>query len=248
MPDVASLLATPQVLEPQPADTARALPAGFYTDAASVELDRHAVFARSWQLVAHAGLLSAGGDHVVANVAGVPILVVRGADGVLRALHNVCRHRAGPLATCDGRGARRLHCQYHGWTYDLQGRLLSAPEMTGAKDFDVSAVRLPAARVGEWQGLVFVALENATPPLEEMLAGMDARLGTRSLAGLRFHRRVDYEVACNWKVYVENYLEGYHIPHLHPELNRMLDYRSYVTETAPWYSLQYSPLESDATL
>jgi choline monooxygenase len=233
---------------PQPLASARALPASYYTHPDSDVLDRRAVFTRGWQLVAHASALGGTGDHVVTELAGVPLLLVRGEDGELRALHNVCRHRAGPLATCDGRGARRLRCQYHGWSYALDGRLLSATEMGDAEDFDVAAVRLPQARVATWQGLVFACLDAAAPPLDEVLAGMAERIGERGLADYRFHKRVAYDIACNWKTYIDNYLEGYHVPHIHPELNGMLDYRSYIVETARWYSLQYSPMESGAGL
>jgi choline monooxygenase len=235
-------------LDAQPLASASALPAWFYTSADGDALDRRAVFARSWQLVAHASALAEAGDHAVASIASVPLLLVRDGDGVLRALHNVCRHRAGPIATCDGRGAKRLRCQYHGWTYALDGQLLSAPEMTGAQDFDVASIHLPEARVAEWQGLVFACLDADAPPFADIVAGIDARLAGRDLAGYRLHRRVAYDIECNWKNYLDNYLEGYHVPHIHPELNRMLDYRSYVVETARWHSLQHSPLDSGDAL
>ena len=237
----------PAWLAPQPLPAAVALAAPLYTDAAIFAREQQAVFAPSWQLVAHAAQLRGSGDHVVCDVGGIPLLLVRGDDGTLRALHNVCRHRAGPLATCDGRGAKALRCKYHGWTYHLDGQLRSAPEMNDACDFDTAAIRLPQALVAEWQGLVFVAL-TAAPPLNEVLAGVDQRLGEHCIADYAFHHRVSYEVKCNWKAYVDNYLEGYHVPHIHPALNRMLDYRSYTTELAPWYSLQHSPLESAPTL
>jgi choline monooxygenase len=224
---------------------AHALDAAFYTHPDTLEHERREVFARHWQLVAHVSQLSAAGDHVVGEIAGVPILVVRGEDGELRAMHNVCRHRAGPLALCDGRGARALRCHYHGWTYTLSGQLRSAPEMAEAEDFDPAAIRLQPARVAQWRGLVFVALAPAID-LAELLAGVDERLGTRDFAHYAFAFRDSFEVACNWKVYVDNYLEGYHVPHIHPGLNRLLDYRSYVTETAHWHSLQYSPIRPDA--
>lgn len=227
--------------------TALALPAPCYVTPEAAERDRRAVFARSWQLVAHAAQLAQAGDHVVAEVAGVPLVIVRGDDGVLRALHNVCRHRAGPLALCDGRAAKRLRCRYHGWTYALDGRLLGAPEMDDATGFRLDAIRLPEARVAEWQGLVFAALDDA-PPFADLVDGIDARIGPAALDGYAFHQRVAYDIACDWKVYVDNFLEGYHVPHIHPELNRMLDYRSYVTELARWHSLQWSPLESAGEL
>jgi choline monooxygenase len=227
--------------------SASALAAHYYVGAGSDALDRRAVFARSWQLAAHASQLQGIGDHVVTEVAGVPLLVVRADDGELHALHNVCRHRAGPLALCDGRGAKRLRCQYHGWTYTLDGRLHSAPEMDTARNFQIGSVRLPVARVERWRDLVFVAL-GEVPSLVEVLLGIDARIGNTALVGYAFQRRVAYEIACDWKVYIDNYLEGYHVPHIHPELNKMLDYRSYVTELARWHSLQWSPLESGSDL
>ena len=234
-------------LAPQALPVAQALPATYYTGTASIERDRKAVFARSWHLVAREDQLIGGGDHVVTEIAGIPLLLVRGDDGELRALHNVCRHRAGPLALCDGRAAKRLRCHYHGWTYALDGRLQSAPDMQSAEAFDAAAVRLPEAQVTCWRGLVFAAT-GAVPPLAEWLDGIDARVGEQALAGYAWHGRSHYDIACDWKVYVDNYLEGYHVPHIHPELNRMLDYRSYRTECARWHSLQWSPLESAGDL
>ena len=244
MPD----LLAPAALAAQPLEHALALSARFYTDPRMPALDAAAVFARSWQLVCHQSQLSGVGDHVVSAIAGLPLLVVRSDAQTIRAFHNVCRHRAGPIASCDGRGATALRCRYHGWTYGLDGVLRGAPEMGRTADFNPDTIRLPEVRVQLWQGLVFVATGEA-PPFDALVAGIDARLGPeRALAGFEFHHRASWEVACNWKVYVDNYLEGYHVPHIHPGLNSVLDYRSYVTETAAWYSFQFSPLESAAEL
>jgi choline monooxygenase len=221
---------------------ASALAARFYADPAVLELERGQVFARSWQLAAHAEELTAAGDHVACTIAGVPMLIVRGTDGVLRAFHNVCRHRAGPIATESGRGATTLRCRYHGWTYTLEGRLRAAPEMDDAADFDAATVALSGARVCEWQGLVFVAVSDDLPAFEGVFGGIAERIAPVDLSAMSFHRRVEYEVGCNWKVYVDNYLEGYHLPHVHPGLSKVLDYRAYATELAEWWSLQHSPL------
>lgn len=225
--------------------SAHTLPASSYVEPEMHALEREAIFMRTWHLVAQVSQLERTGDHVVADIAGLPLVVVRGADSVIRALHNVCRHRAGPLATCAGRGARSLRCHYHGWTYTLDGQLKSAPEMGTATGFEVSSIRLPQAQVAVWRGLVFAAVGSA-PPLAEVLAGIETRLGAQPGASELEHYvhagGDSYEIACNWKVYVDNYLEGYHVPHIHPALNRMLDYRSYTTETAIWHSLQSSPL------
>lgn len=231
----------PAWLQPQPAATAHALAAPCYTAPAQHAFEQASVFARSWQLVARASQLEAPGDHVVADVAGVPLVLVRGDDGVLRALHNVCRHRAGPLATCDGRGARLLTCAYHGWAYGLDGALRGAPEMAGAKDFVFADVRLPQARVAAWGGLVFAAVGDV-PAFDAVVAGIaegDAFV---------FSHRVGYDLACDWKVYVDNYLEGYHLPRVHPGLNALLDYRSYRTDLGAWWVLQSSPLDRGNTL
>jgi choline monooxygenase len=226
--------------------TARALEPGHYLGAGMLERDFDRVFSRSWQLLAHESRLADTGDHVVASVGRTPLLIVRGADARLRAFANVCRHRAGPLALCDGRGARALHCKYHGWSYDLEGRLRHAPEMGGARDFDTGEIRLPQFRVGSWQGLVFVALDESAPPLDVVYGGIAERIAPIDLAGMEFLHSDAYEIACNWKVYVDNYLEGYHLPYVHPGLSKVLDYRVYSTELFTWYSLQHSPLRANA--
>ncbi len=240
----------PDDLAPQPAPIAFALPARHYVDPSMATIDRHAVFDRGWQLVAHVSRLREAGDHVVADLAGLPVLAVRGADGVIRVFHNVCRHRAGPIAQCDGLRAKSLRCRYHGWTYALDGQLKSAPEMQDAQGFDIAAIHLPQLATQVWQGLVFACVDTGrAPPFSAWVEGIDARLGPdRDLAHYGGHHPVAYDIACNWKVYVDNYLEGYHVPHVHPGLNRLLDYRSYHTELTRWHSLQWSPLESDPAL
>ena len=224
---------------------AQALPADCYVGDAALDRDFARVLGRSWQLVGHRAQLSAPGDHVVATIGRTPVLVVRGSDGVLRAFANVCRHRAGPIALCDGRGARALHCRYHGWTYDLEGALRHAPEMGGAEDFDTGEIRLTAFSAAEWQGLVFVALASDVPPLDEVYAGIVERIAPIDLARMEFTHRDTYDVACNWKVYVDNFLEGYHLPYVHPGLSKVLDYRVYRTELFRWHSLQHSPLRAN---
>jgi choline monooxygenase len=241
-------------LAPQPLATAVALPARWYVDPATVEIDRRAVFDPAWHIVAHVSRLRDAGDHVVADLAGLPVIAVRDADGDggsggIRVLHNVCRHRAGPLAHCDGRGAKALRCRYHGWTYRLDGQLKSAPEMQDASAFDVAGIRLPECEARIWQGLVFACAGEPALPFEDLIAGIAERVGDDArLEAYGQHRHVAYDIACNWKTYVDNYLEGYHLPHVHPALNRMLDYRSYRTELSDWHSLQWSPLESADTL
>jgi len=223
-----------------------ALAAEAYVDPRMQAQDRRRVFARGWQLLGHASQVANAGDHIATEIAGLPIVWLRDEQGGIRAFHNVCRHRAGPLAIGKTCAAKRLRCRYHGWSYGLDGQLLSAPEMDGVEGFIAADISLPAVEVQQWQGLVFVS-ESPQVPLSDVLAGIDKRLP----APLSEHRHTHhqaFELACDWKVYIDNYLEGYHVPHIHPGLNRLLDYRSYETSLARWHSLQSSPLQSSDSL
>ena len=233
--------------DPQPLDQAIGLPGWVFTDPEILRIEGDAVLARSWQYVAHVSRLAAPGDYLVADVAGRPMVLLRDEGGTLRAFSNICRHRGGPLAIEDGRGLKQLRCRYHGWTYDLAGCLRSGPELDTIAGMRLADVRLPAAQVAEWHGLVFVALDPATPPFAEFIDGIDARLVGHDLDGYVLHSRVNYDVQCNWKVYVENFLEGYHVPHVHPALNALIDYKRYVTESGLWHSMQRSPLEDSVS-
>ncbi len=211
---------------------ARALPPGHYTDAAQLARERDQVFARTWQLIGDTGQLAEVGAYVTAELAGEPIVVVRSADG-LRGYYNVCPHRAGPLAT--GCGKRKtIQCAYHGWTFTLDGALLHAPHAEGAALDDV---RLAPIAVAAWGPLVFAAIAPVMT-LDELLAGIAAP------PAMAWVMRRDYELACNWKVYVDNYLEGYHIPIVHPELTRELDVSAYRVVTDRWWSRQHAPLRA----
>ena len=226
--------------------SARALDPKYYFGDAVHALERQWVFGRSWQLVAHRAELAEPGDHVLTDVAGTPVVILRGADGGLRAFPNVCRHRAGPLVLCSGRGLKNLRCRYHGWLYDASGQLLAAPDMQEADGFRVTDVRLPELQVREWQGLVFVALDAGAPDFDAVYAGIVERVRPVDLGAMQWVRRESWDVACNWKVYVDNYLEGYHVPMVHPGLARAIDYADYEVDLAEWYSLQHSPLRGSA--
>jgi phenylpropionate dioxygenase-like ring-hydroxylating dioxygenase large terminal subunit len=223
-------------------ERARTLPAYAYVEPAFHEFDLEAVFARSWQPIGRAAGVQKPGDHLVAEIASRPVLAVRGADGTLRGFFNVCKHRAGPLALENG-SARQFHCRYHGWTYTLEGRLRSAPEMDGVADFDPSSICLDALDTAEWENLVFAAVSEPLAPFADFFAGIRERIAPLDLTRLDFHVRTSYDLACNWKVYVDNYLEGYHLPHVHPGLKRILDYRTYATNIADWHSWQHSPID-----
>jgi choline monooxygenase len=192
-------------------------PAALYRDPAVFERERRAIFGRDWLFLGLASDLGETGDFIAETLAGYPIMVVRGADGDLKGFHNVCRHRAGPLVTeASGRCAGELVCRYHGWRYALDGRLRAATDFGPAEGFDPRAFGLFSVKVETWRGLVFVNLDLQAAPLIETLAPLEALLGERAIPTAVFRR--SHALACNWKVYVENYLEGYHIGMVHPGL------------------------------
>ncbi|HEU5050913.1 MAG TPA: aromatic ring-hydroxylating dioxygenase subunit alpha [Gemmatimonadales bacterium] len=234
----------PADLAPAPLARAETIPSAWYTDPRFEHPEREWIFARTWQGIGHAGQVARPGEHFIASIAGEPVIVVRGKDGILRAFFNVCRHRGGPLALEDG-CANALQCKYHGWTYLLDGTLRGVPAMDRTELFDRKDFGLIPIRVETWEGLVFVNLDAGAAPLESFVAGIAARIAPIRLGALHFARRAVYEVRCNWKVYVDNFLEGYHVPYVHPELAKLYDYSRYVTEVYEWYSLQHSPLTGD---
>jgi len=222
-------------------ETAWTLAASLYTDPNVFATEKQRIFNRTWQVVGHAGQVDSPGDYFTTELAGEPLLIVRATDGKLRGFYNVCRHRAGPAA--EGCGSRKLfRCGYHGWTYDLDGSLISATEIEGVKGFRVEDFALAPVRTAEWFNLVFVNLDPEAEPLLHTLGELTAQAEKFPFAGMKLFERRTYEMKCNWKAYVDNYLEGYHLPSVHPGLNRELDYNAYVVEPHAGYVRQFSPI------
>ncbi len=224
-----------------PLPRARSIPSTWYCDPAMDAAERRAVFGETWQLAARTDQLLNPGSFVTTTIASEPVVIVRDDRGVLRAFFNVCRHRAACVVTEVEGSTRRLRCRYHGWTYDLAGRLLGAPEFDGVADFRREDNGLVSVAVDSWGPLVFVNFGHQPRPLADALTPLPERLG--ALAGLRFVERRSYELHCNWKVFVDNYLDGgYHLNTVHPSLAGVLQYPQYRTECFSSTSLQSSPL------
>jgi choline monooxygenase len=219
---------------------ASTLPARYYFEPEVLEREYRRVFGATWQLAGRLDQVREAGQFFATTVGKEPVLVVRGNDGVLRALSNVCRHRAGPVARGEGRRPV-LQCGYHGWTYSLDGHLKTTPEFEGVADFDKAACTLPQFRTDVWNELVFVNLDPHAETLSDYLGDLVTDMPKHDYAGFRLARRKEWELDCNWKVYVDNYLEGYHIPIVHPGLFRELDYPNYRTETKRHHSIQFAP-------
>ncbi|MBV8673597.1 MAG: aromatic ring-hydroxylating dioxygenase subunit alpha, partial [Acidobacteriaceae bacterium] len=193
------------VVEPA-IECASTLPSSYYVDPGLLTVEKHKVFWRTWQIVGRSEQVRNSGDYITADLLGEPLVVVRGSDGVLRGFYNVCRHRAGPAA--EGCGSRKVfRCLYHGWTYGLDGRLINAPEMEGTENFCAEDLRLRAVQVGEWEGQVFVNLNPSAPPLIEALRELPEQAGKYRFGEMKLRGRREYHMQCNWKVYIDNYLE-----------------------------------------
>jgi choline monooxygenase len=215
------------------------LPAAWYFGTAHYERERLDIFATEWLWFASEAEVAGPGAYVAQVYAGWPLMVIRGSDGILRGFHNVCRHRAGPIVD-DGTGAcASLVCQYHGWAYSPDGRLRSARDFGETLDRDEFA--LHAIRVAVWRGQVFVCLNAGVAPLEEDLGDFFAETSVFPLEDMMLVRSSRHNLACNWKTYADNYLEGYHIPLLHPELNRQYDSKQYRVALGDRYCRHTAP-------
>jgi choline monooxygenase len=219
------------------------IPAPWYVDTRIAELERQAVFSKTWQVVGRVDQVEKPGQFVTATVAGEPIVAVRGNDGVLRAFFNVCRHHAAAVVTEPCGQASILHCPYHGWNYGLDGTLKGMPEFDGVKGFERRENGLVPVKVDTWETFVFVNLDVEALPLREFLGALIQRAAPLGLTKLHYFTSKVYDIHCNWKVFVDNYLDGgYHVPHLHKGLNSVLDYKQYTIEVEDRYCLQSSPL------
>jgi choline monooxygenase len=235
-------------------ESAQTLASKFYTDPAILDIEKARVFRRTWQLV---GTLSQDCGEVnglkrtisdpetfyTVEVVGEPVVVVRDKQGTLRAFSNVCRHRAGPIAL--GSGCKNvLRCAYHGWTYALDGRLIGTPDVEGVEFFDRSTMGMFPLRLETWGQFIFINFDPNAVSLSAYLGKIPEQARGFQFEGLQLAERRDYVINCNWKVYVDNYLEGYHIPIAHPGLMREIDYAQYRTDTYRYHSQQFAPIRS----
>ena len=229
----------------RPLAQAQTIPSSWYSDASLYAAERRGVF-DGWQVVGRTDQAAQPGSYLTADIAGEPVLVVRDDEGTLRAFFNVCRHRAAPLLTDTQGCVAKLRCRYHGWTYDLAGRLRGTPEFNGVEDFCREENGLVSIPVATWGPLVWVQSHAgaADMPLDEFLAPLSERTQGLGMEALRFVERREYEVACNWKVYVDNYLDGgYHINTVHPGLAGVIDYSQYRSQLFEQASVQTGPLK-----
>ncbi|MCC6625180.1 MAG: aromatic ring-hydroxylating dioxygenase subunit alpha [Deltaproteobacteria bacterium] len=217
------------------------IPASWYTSSRIAALERARVFGASWAWACHEDDVGAPGSWVAGTAGDLPWVVVRGADGELRAFANVCRHKAALV--CEGRGrAERLVCPYHGWAYRLDGTLASAPRAAGMLGRGLAAADLALPRLGLTRFGPFVLVHRDAAAIDAPLAPLASRLWAEPTKGLVAAGRRTWDVRCNWKVFVDNYLDGgYHVAIVHPSLGAQLALDAYRTEVHPTWSLQSAP-------
>lgn len=231
-------------------DRAFTIPATWYTSEELYQLELKSVFAHSWQMVARLDQVSEPGQYVTADIAGEPIVVVRGNDNILRGFFNVCRHHAAAVMTEAEGTAPQLRCPYHGWTYSLAGELKGTPDFAGVCDFERSQTGLLPVATAVWEQWVFIRTSEkdaANESLDDFLgADLISQIQPLNLKNLRWFERRHYHFDCNWKVFVDNYLDGgYHVPHLHKGLDSVLDYSNYKIENGARFCLQSSPIVTE---
>jgi choline monooxygenase len=232
-----------------PLERAFTIPAPWYRDPRIEELERASVFSATWQVVGRLDQVCEKGQFFTAEVAGEPIVVVRGDDAQLRAFYNVCRHHAAAVVPEAEGCAKQFRCPYHGWTYGIDGTLKGMVEFDGVCNFARADNGLVPIRVDVWENFVFVNLDGRAAPLHTFLGAVPDIVAPLELTRkLHYIDRRIYPLNCNWKVYVDNYLDGgYHVPHAHKGLSSVIEYTKYTIENFERACLQSSPLSSDAS-
>jgi carnitine monooxygenase subunit len=212
-----------------------------YTDQRWAEADVRGIFAQTWQWVCHVEKLRAPGSYVSATVAGMPVAVVRGRGGELRAFYNVCKHRAHELLSGSGT-SRNIVCPYHAWTYSLDGSLKAARRADRMETFDKTEVCLDQVAVEEFGGMVYVNLDPAAVPLREQAADLAEEIAhwAPDVAQLTHAKRLTYDVATNWKNVMDNFLECYHCHIAHKEFVDLVDMDTYEVRTHGIWSSHFA--------
>jgi choline monooxygenase len=223
---------------------ASTIPAEWYINKDIYELELKTTFSRSWQLVCRTDQVAGRGQYATAEIGNEPIVVVRGNDDIVRGFFNVCRHHAAAVMTESCGQATQLRCPYHGWTYSLEGELKGTPDFSGVCNFERSENGLVPVEIAEWEKWIFARVDRHGPPLADFLGSkLTEEIAALQLSELHWFERRHYQFDCNWKVFVDNYLDGgYHVPYLHKGLDSVLDYSNYLIENGENYCLQWSPL------
>jgi len=221
------------------------LPRVAYHDSGWFERERRRLFARSWAVVAAIGSFVEPGDYAAVDIGGVPLVVMLGDDGELRAFQNLCRHRGMVMVDGCGRAPEGLRCFYHDWSYALDGALRVVPQRKDQfPDLDGDAWGLLPAAVGVWEGMVFANADLDAPPLADALGSLPAHIGSHRPGQLPLVAQVDLVARCNWKLLVENHIDVYHLWYLHRRSLGELDHHRFEHQQLGRNWASYEPLRN----
>jgi phenylpropionate dioxygenase-like ring-hydroxylating dioxygenase large terminal subunit len=246
-PDLARYLKTWEPMSPKKASS---FPAFMYTSEEVFKLEREQFFGRTWIYVGHISQLNGPNSYFTTSIAEIPLVVVRDNNGVLRAFHNVCTHRAAPVAIGSGQ-CNRLVCPYHAWTFDLEGNLRGIPNFEGYEDFNAADHNLKAVHLKTWGPFIFVNIAADCEPFETQLNELPELFDSYRFNDWKRVHFIDYTTDTNWKLYVENNAENYHEPIVHKssystnEVSWNNNYNLIQCEARHYYYLQHTPHPQD---
>jgi len=218
------------------------IPKNYYTDPIRYHREKEAIFFKAWNHVCHVSQVAEAGAYVTAQILDQNIVVLRGADGVLRAFYNVCSHRAHELLQGCGH-AKMITCPYHAWTYHTDGKLRTAVGQKRVEGFQSEEFALKQVQLEDYAGFIFVNLDPAATPLHTQAGRLadDIKSYCANVPALKFAHRLTYEIKANWKNVVDNFLECYHCSVAHPAFVDLVDIKNYHTKTYDLYSSHISP-------
>jgi len=230
---------------------AETMPVWCYTSEAFYRREVERVFRKVWNFIGAADRLRGPGDYFTINFAGVPLIVLRDQEGALRAFANSCRHRGSALLEGEG-NCRLIACPYHSWSYHLHGSLAGAPEMHKTHGFDPQDYALVPIAIGSWGGFLFVNFDPDAAPLSDYLGDLPERVAPYRLDQMACTRRKEYLIECNWKLFVENAKESYHIATVHRQtINKYASARSsgyWVEDAKGEYCITFAQHENSMAL
>jgi choline monooxygenase len=217
----------------------------WYSDEKILKIEKENIFSKSWHLLGSIDRIPNKGDYLIKTINEQPIVVIKDKVGNINVFYNVCQHRGCVLLEKDG-NSKQIKCGYHGWVYELTGELKAARGFD-KEDLDLEQLNLKSIEHYIWMNQIFVKLQSDCNNLPKTLKEIENIISPIKFDNYLFHFRKSYKIKCNWKVYMDNYLEGFHIPLVHPKLNRVIDYKSYSTEIFDNFSLQWCHINAESS-
>ena len=223
----------------------KTIPSSWYSDEKILKIEKENIFSKSWHLLGSIDQIPNKGDYLIKTINEQPIFIIKDKVGKINVFYNVCQHRGCVLLEKDG-NSKQIKCGYHGWVYELNGKLKAARGFD-KEDLDFEQLNLKSIEHYIWMNQIFVKLQSDCNNLPKTLKEIENIISPIKFDNYLFHFKKSYEIKCNWKVYMDNYLEGFHIPLVHPKLNNVIDYKSYSTEIFDNFSLQWCHINAESS-